>query len=85
MPSAVVLLVEVVSLSEVTARRVASSAQHHRGDGSASSLGPVGMGKEQRAVHGGGLVEVGELLSFSLSGVEEVNSGRICETTGVGE
>ena len=36
---------------------------HHQGDGPASSLGPVSMGKEQRAVYSGGLVvEVTVLL-----------------------
>ena len=63
------------------------SAQHHQGDGPTSSLGPVPMGKEQRTVCGGGLVvEVAVLSKLGLnpSGVEEADSGRVCETTGVG-
>ena len=35
---------------------LASSIQHHRGDGPASSLGLVSMGTEQRAVRSGGLI-----------------------------
>ena len=35
---------------------LAGSAQHHQGDGPASSLGRVSMGTEQRAVYSGGLV-----------------------------
>ena len=35
---------------------VAISAQHHQADGPTSLLGPVSMGKEQRAVCRGGLV-----------------------------
>ena len=39
---------------------VASSTRYHQGDGSASSLGPVSMGKEQRAVRSAGLIVVVE-------------------------
>ena len=39
-------------------RAMASSAQHHQGDGPTSSLGLVSMGKEQRAVCSEGLVVV---------------------------
>ena len=45
------------------------------------------MGKEQRAVCGGGLVVEARVLSklgLSPSGVGEADSGRICETTAVG-
>ena len=42
------------------------------------------MSKEQRAVRGGGLVEVAALLSLSPSRAAEADSGRLCETTGVG-
>ena len=51
-------------------KRGGSSAQHHRGDGPASSLGPVSMGKEQRAVCSGGLVvavEAAVWLKLGLS------------------
>ena len=44
---------------------LASSAQHHRGDGPTSSLGPVNMGKEQRAVCDGGLVVTVEVAVLS--------------------
>ena len=37
---------------------MASSAQHHQGDGRPLSLGPVSTGKEQRVVCCGGLVVV---------------------------
>ena len=55
---------------------LASSAQLHRGDGPTSSLGPVSMGREQRAVCSGGLV-VAEVavwlkLGSSPSRVEEI-------------
>ena len=49
---------------------MASSAQHHQGDGPTLSLGPVSMGNEQRAVCSGGLVveaEAAVLLKLSLS------------------
>ena len=55
-----------------------SSAQHHRGDGPTSSLGPVSMGREQRAVCKRGLVvgvEAAALLK--LDWVEaDVERGR---------
>ena len=35
--------------------KLARLAQHHREDGLTSSLGPMSMGKEQRAVCDGGL------------------------------
>ena len=62
---------------------LASSTQHHQGDGPTSSLGPVSMGKGQRAVCSGGLVVEVEAavlskLGSSLSRVEEADSGRIC-------
>ena len=64
----------VVGMEEVV---VASSAQYHQEDGPTSSLGPVSMGKEQRAVCSGGLVAEVEAavllkLGLSLSTVEEV-------------
>ena len=55
-------------------RKLVSSAQHHLGDGPTSSLGPVGMEKEQRA--GGLVIEVKAAvwlkLGLSPSRVEEV-------------
>ena len=56
---------------------LASLAQHHREDGTTSSLGPVSMGREQRAVCSGGLVvevEAAVWLELGLSPrrVEEV-------------
>ena len=56
---------------------LASSTQHHQGDGPTSLLGPVSMDKEQRAVRSGGLVvevEAAVLLKLGLSPrrVEEV-------------
>ena len=56
---------------------VVSSTQHHQGDGPTSSLGPVSMGKEKRAVCSGGLVVAVEAavwlkLASSPSRVEEV-------------
>ena len=50
---------------------VASLAQHHRGNGPASSLGRVSMGTEQRAVCAGGLV-------VEFEAVVEVDSESGC-------
>ena len=53
---------------EARREMLASSAQHHQGDGPTSSPGPVRMGREQRAVYSGGLVvEVAILWKLGLS------------------
>ena len=59
----------------------ASSTKHHQGDGSTSSLGPVSMGTDQRALCSAGLVvdveaAVLHKLDLSPSRVEEADSGR---------
>ena len=46
-------------------------------------LGSVSMGKAQRAARGGGLAEVAVSSDLSPSGVEEADSGKICERTAV--
>ena len=72
----------------IAAGGLASSAQHHR-DGPTSSLGPVGMGKEQRAVCSGSLVVEVEAavllkLGLSVSRVEEADFARNGKTPAVG-
>ena len=47
-------------------RRLASSTQHRQGNGPTSSLGPVGMSKEQSAECSGGLVVEVEAAVLSV-------------------